>query len=449
MSILIVAPWGDPSGWKWTKYFPPQKEEAKTTELFREEKSWEGRSSTGALVSFLEEEVYVLILCSWTLAVKAGHKDIEINNIRRVAKDIIEGYLKDKEYLPHRAKARVEVLPGIGVFHSPGDGMKWSFRGGLGFYNAGVFTSVYDTLNEVKPEIIVLDITHGINYMPVVARNAVELASSLYASLEGKSTEYYVINSDPVTLENSKAMLHIIEHEHINAGEGANRVIESFTATAFPGGLRWRPVKYLSKQKAREVSLRIDTILGDFNLLKRVKHLSVCVNYGFILYLAQYLRDELEKCREELERLQILIRKYKEPSFYAELNINDSITIEMLFDLKMETTPLLATSKLLIKSMKPVIESTFLEGVSLTILETLANNLSFSRFIRVIAKNELYNIKRRIQVFSRRCSGIRLDRWVPYYKAYNATRFLNDNIVTENVTDSMNQSGKSLMREIS
>ncbi|ABM80564.1 CRISPR-associated CARF protein Csx1 [Hyperthermus butylicus] len=183
--ILAVAPWGDPAGWTYTRY--RLKAGGKTVEV---------ESFTGlAAVAKAYPEARILIVAADTLADPAftltGYEDV-IDSARRYVKN----YLCQLQ-----GKAEVHILPGvIAQKHRV-------FRGKPTDY----YYKLLDTL--IKPawegetvKAIVLDLTHGINYMPSTALKAVEEVAALHAlaaSLKHSKAETVkveVYNSDPIIL---------------------------------------------------------------------------------------------------------------------------------------------------------------------------------------------------------------------------------------------------------
>ncbi|WP_252901466.1 CRISPR-associated DxTHG motif protein [Vulcanisaeta sp. JCM 14467] len=74
---------------------------------------------------------------------------------------------------------------------------KLKFEAKPNLYQLAVYHSVYRALTSGDYDWVYLDTTHGINYMPHLASEAVRLAVHVYAVRRGRPIEYVTVNSDP------------------------------------------------------------------------------------------------------------------------------------------------------------------------------------------------------------------------------------------------------------
>ncbi len=100
-------------------------------------------------------------------------------------------------------KPKLFIVPGIGTFNINNKRfIHREVKGGTSNYYNAIYYNTFNTLNNINDsdnEIdIYLDITHGINYMPVLCKDAVSLAANAYAATTGKRVKVITCNSDPL-----------------------------------------------------------------------------------------------------------------------------------------------------------------------------------------------------------------------------------------------------------
>ena len=108
------------------------------------------------------------------------------------------------------------MAPAIG---SPGG--RWVFSGGARDFAAIVLAELYRVVKEFRPDALILDVTHGVNYMPTetmhvarLALSALNMAKALEALRQGDEvsqamTDLVVVNSDPYPPGATKPRLSI------------------------------------------------------------------------------------------------------------------------------------------------------------------------------------------------------------------------------------------------
>ena len=72
-------------------------------------------------------------------------------------------------------------------------------------YQLAVYYHVYNALIKGNYTEVYLDITHGINYMPHLASEAVRLAAYVYAVRNRKNVSLVTVNSDPYSVSRSQS----------------------------------------------------------------------------------------------------------------------------------------------------------------------------------------------------------------------------------------------------
>ncbi len=81
----------------------------------------------------------------------------------------------------------MRVLPRIGRFKPKSGNGVTNFIGNINAFRVVASISAYEFICRVKPETLILDISHGVNYMPVYVRQSVYDAFNAYVALNGRS----------------------------------------------------------------------------------------------------------------------------------------------------------------------------------------------------------------------------------------------------------------------
>ncbi|MEM4275455.1 MAG: CRISPR-associated CARF protein Csx1 [Candidatus Nitrosocaldaceae archaeon] len=175
MSELIIAPWGNPENWKKVSYL-------------YDGKKCVTPACTLALSDMLSIKNIVVILSSTLM-------DKPANNYREL-EDKVKEKIKSTNILTSN-EIKLWVAPGIGRF---GKDKVYIHKGSIDLYYNYVYYNTLTLFNEINDEIkLHLDLTHGINYMPIMVREAIELAAATYAAANGKRIEIIIYNSDPLS----------------------------------------------------------------------------------------------------------------------------------------------------------------------------------------------------------------------------------------------------------
>ncbi|MDW8085587.1 MAG: TM1812 family CRISPR-associated protein [Ignisphaera sp.] len=181
---ICISTWGNPEAWRYAGYVSDEGAAAR------------GFSTLNLLVEGMGcDKIYIIVLNTLvSLQGLNSYDDVE----RRVA-EYVENYLCLKP--EHRNRVEMVVAPGtmkkqVGNFNE-------HFSTDLRNTRLKILTELYlrvinvvSGLQRQKVEVL-LDVTHGINYLPVIASEAVEeLAASISASL-GEPVELEIYNADP------------------------------------------------------------------------------------------------------------------------------------------------------------------------------------------------------------------------------------------------------------
>ena len=195
---LVIATWGYPGNWKRVTYRRGSSERKEVNKIL--EKLEPERFSFTSLSMFGDWEKSILI--SITLADKQateiGPKDA-IEKLRELADKLAsEGDCKDPLIEELMNESRVEVLAGAGSFQT--NKVLTTFKVPPQNINATILLKVFKILKDTNKDLIVLDVTHGLNYHPILVK---EILSNtlipLYSLMIEKDVVFAIGASDPVT----------------------------------------------------------------------------------------------------------------------------------------------------------------------------------------------------------------------------------------------------------
>ncbi len=270
---LIVSSWGYPGNWGLAEY------------TYRGTKE-QGRTSLGAIAKhYLEKgDVVALILAPDSLAAsptprhcpslkewlcdpsKLSSKDYE--NLAQRVEEQVRAWIKQCSSTPTlqelegNRKVVVEVMTSAGRYK--GCNGYWSFTQPanasqkpepVSSYTGEAAIAVAETLLKHRASRLVVDITHGINFMPLSLARASEIVAKAYVLATGQELELELVNSEPYPIpaprgEGYTPALEI--HTVYNAKYTAKNVLEETALRVIESRdkLKKRPVEYLvDKQK--------------------------------------------------------------------------------------------------------------------------------------------------------------------------------------------------------
>lgn len=170
--ITVIAPWGDPANWYYAEYVLEDSRERAFTSLAALAKAYTNAN--------------ILIAIADTLASPPVNS---YNDVINSAKNYAEKFLCN-------LKASITVLPGV-IKQANRE-----FKGSPTDYYYAMLKEILETLKKDSNTEIVLDLTHGVNYMPSLTLKAVEEAASITSLLKTlkhrREVRLSVYNSDPV-----------------------------------------------------------------------------------------------------------------------------------------------------------------------------------------------------------------------------------------------------------
>jgi CRISPR-associated protein Csx1 len=318
MRVAVVATWGLPLMWKRVKYYVPKlpsKLCGRPSDYSEVASEREGYSSTAVVRDALaDHEVHVVVVGQESIVAKCRNAPKELSDdkqkvdaevcrlngelhgrvasveeLRREAEDRLRRYVE-----LFLGRADVVVLPAVGWYEG------YRFSGSLD--NAGFFIvdEIYRRLEQLAPDAVVLDVTHGINYMPLFARQAVYMASKALYVRRGAPRCLLVVNSDPVTQDGQDAAINIVESVELE-GTTLDEVLVDLAADKDITPLR------LLRGAPREVAETTNAVRQLVRgVVDRLGMLPNALRLGLLLYFAQEgghvkkLAEEAAKAAEEV-----------------------------------------------------------------------------------------------------------------------------------------------------
>ncbi|MEM0311460.1 MAG: TM1812 family CRISPR-associated protein [Ignisphaera sp.] len=320
---------------------------------------------------------------------------IEYNDVVEVARWVLERFtdMYTKE-VGEQLAASVSVLPGIGVYRACSNLRRFVYRGSPLNTYAALLIDLADALNCVDPDLVVLDISHGVNYLPVLGREAVHKSIRLYSALRGKKVVVAVVNSDPVQEPGQSSHIHLVELRTYE--EKPLELFESTVSDLSMEELKPRALERVEPPKEiQELSRVIDYTSKSYTDLMNA--LTRASSYGLVLYILTRMAGldlgELERDISSLEG------KVKDALYSRSVRLEgDSVTVEHKYAVTPGVVDLLSALRLL-KRLREAIKLDFKawEGwVELELLEKLGGELGLSRIASKILMYEVQDIEKHV-----------------------------------------------------
>jgi len=424
--ILVVSVWGNPKEWRLRRYNieldPEIKElfnfvnlsEKEIQPIYQATKDY--RSTLGALMECYKNANF-LLLASSTLAdlPKKNYKEI-IND----AKEKIEKYLKDPNYCIDASRVRVAILPGIGKFEDK------VFKGTVNGYRLAAFLEILKCLKETNPEILILDLSHGLNYMPVYTRLAIEDAVISYLVLNKadniSSAESSALNHFITTEKDLKLKLIVYNSEPVPPRSRKDILADNITAINIVENISIRYNFAIQALYTKVASLGINPVILKSTFGERppelehwkdlwidsVKFVKVAI-YGLVLPLAEYIEKlaniDMKKMENEIRKFAYLDEseefvkiKDKEVNYLFSPNVNLGLILSIA-----------KLAKKLREEKDPLIPE---EGFNLEYLKKLSKVILYGPGEK-IASREIGQLEQRVKLA--RTTNQDTKKWISYY----------------------------------
>lgn len=260
LRVLVIGTWGFPGGWSKVNYRFPKP--PSRVEEWRKPSKWgditpasvkvASHSTTMAIGCILkrirEFEVEMAVLgldtvsvlgrfkggdevqervkknleekvgkkgCLGEESVRDGRDDV-VSSAEVVVNEFISEFRKELGDCLNDVEVKTIILPGTGRFKynistsNDCTGSRYYFKGSPMNMLAVMRLELDKLLEEKKPDAVILDLSHGVNYLPVLARDAVMESIALYSALQSKKVGLALVNSDPDFVGN-ESLIHLVE----------------------------------------------------------------------------------------------------------------------------------------------------------------------------------------------------------------------------------------------
>ncbi len=459
--VLVVSTWGFPGGWRPVNYYVVKAPEV--ISKWGKYSEWgvvgyciESFSTTAAQVRELmrDFEVSVVVYGLDTLAappyIKVGsdssgravsHSEVltrcaeELSNrisyflreapkgygeVVRRAEEVLELFVR--EYFRFVGLSddvwRVKVLPGV-MECRLGGAVRYDFRGSPLNTLVALELDLMRRIEAFKPDAVILDISHGVNYLPLVATESLNRVIMTYSATAGHGVGVAILNSDPVATTTTEAVIHVVKAEYVTC-EPANLV--SGFGEVFRKGNGGKVFKMLHSSAPSNSLTKLDKYVQ--NVRRKYSDLVSAVTeasrYGLVLLLVTFA----SKGRHE--ELSSDVRKVTELAEEAlkdrEVRTSkDAVTVEhkhvLLPSELMHIVHVLRVLHHVVEAVKrrvttdDEVKETYC-AVSTEDLEELAKELGLSKAAMTILENELSELRKSVKIYTQILGD--LSKWTPY-----------------------------------
>lgn len=378
---VLIAPWGNPAGWKKIIY------------KFKD-KQVESNSSLKILQEVLKPD-FTFILASDTLATDGSSYE----EVRSNAAEKINHYCKDFGIKSYKAF----IFPGTGIFQDMDTKKKFIFKGSSqDYYYSLIYKLTFELLSIISKQDNItgisfhLDITHGVNYMPVLAYRAVkEIAENLALFFKNNIT-LYVYNTDPAMPFSSAKEINVNEIENSKIFPNpVRKKLENLKLIDF--------YENLSSNKRAEINNKVNSS-NSLSYRDLSTFIGSIVN-GFPLVLFRFF-PEAEQLKSLLENTYNVFESY--------INISNENELEVTRQLKLTENFKIVVLLFLISSMlkqKKIIENAKSEVSFDELVKIRKEFFSYDIKLENFISNEVeYNLKEILKSYNQE------NKWIPLIK---------------------------------
>ncbi len=436
MRVLVISTWGFPGTWFLAKYVPCIPPRCSDHSYWGRLSKWsfsespiQAHSSTAALVKSLINQGYEVELVVYgldTLAASPRPRSSSIGkeNFEAINK-LISSYLnRDPTYYPEvvdRARAIlgffvrifleevdvlgnvkyfVEISPGVGIYRL-NNTRRYIFEGSPLDSFAYILldlTRKYLIGSSDEFKAVILDISHGVNYLPVMAVETIKTFSMIYSSVIGK-VSLAIVNSDPVTSEGQRARINVVMTTTLSKG-----IAEVLTDIARLYDKHEKFYRMLIHEKPSLNIKLLEEYIKHLKLRMRlnelIKSLPTVLNYGLILYLL-YMLNDLE-IHEISTYSEFLVSKFIEvlrsrSVFSNEYGVFIKSPVYLNPDVVVSTTYLTYLLKHILRIIGHRVHKD--NFVRLKEVKKIAEELGVSDIAKVLLDNEVGSIEKRVRAY--------------------------------------------------
>jgi len=246
------------------------------------------------------------------------------------------------------------------------------------FFNFVYFNSL-KILEESKPDEIYIDITHGINYMPLLATDAIKLATYTYVVENNKNgVNLTIYNSEPVTRGNQGPYtIDDIYSEKITVRQALSSILLPFLSSESKNVIKNKVFKVIyNSLKANSENANSSMCNADF-----IYYVVNALSSGIFLYLISK-KSEINNCLNVVENN---LRKLDFSNFTLQINFengnviyNENIPIELSY----------------LHSLLKVSSHIAQGSNRLSEIRKIAENYSTSDSVKYVVLNEISDIEK-------------------------------------------------------
>jgi CRISPR-associated protein Csx1 len=208
---LLITVWGNPETWSTVEKYTVELPENKPQQA---EKPY--KSTLGPLMETYNHPKTLLYAPS---TLEKPSKDKNYEQLVDEVKQYIASKLNDMLYCPKPSQVETAIAPTIGSFRKNKEIYK--SKGSIEVYRSYTHITAYNKLMQQKPTEIIMDLSHGVNYMPTYLRQTTETAIASYVLAAGNTVKLLVYNSDPVQPRDrdtpiEEATINLVEEKQIS-----------------------------------------------------------------------------------------------------------------------------------------------------------------------------------------------------------------------------------------
>ncbi|MET1101978.1 MAG: CRISPR-associated CARF protein Csx1 [Pyrodictiaceae archaeon] len=322
MPVLAAAPWGAPFVWEPASY------------SLADCKVVTARTSLEAVVDCFKAERALVVVADSLATVperdcKAAGGPIDLESIGSYSELVnavragVEAWIRScsgGRHLPSmldEGKLSVEVVPGLGTY----GGWRFGPQGTqakrpspIESYGGEVLLLLLDSLLEVRPEKLVVDLTHGVNYMPVAFYEASRLAALAYSASQNKAIELVYTNSEPYPKSGAgprepAISIHMVGREVIEPDRAAEEIalLLKHHASSLKGEARAKPLRLAPGYMEPDLGIKIRVVEEEITPMLRAGIAATHITLYSMPLAALYLAASILK--DGPGRLQVLVEK--------------------------------------------------------------------------------------------------------------------------------------------
>ena len=434
---LLIATWGLPLNWNCVKYIPPKLGGDKLCERPSEcEYVQDGKYSFSSTSAIYEEllrggwDVRVIIMGQGTLVARCqgqgsasaqgkdqcsgmcreeekrgvdeeycrGNDDlfkkvesggsIHYEESLRRAEDVLRSYARALLGGDVESRLRVVVLPGVGYYNG------YRFEGFLENAKFVLVKELYEELSVYRPSVVVLDITHGVNYMSTLTYSVVTMLGRALYVTEGLPKQVVTLNSDP-PVRCGNVRINVVDVMDVDKeGVTISDVLKSIGK--FEGAiLNVQPQTGVTINEEFRTLNKDKKRLSDLSEIY-VERIGKALDYGMILYIATRLAqgdfEEFERLAyDKMVKVSEIISRYVSVKYEVKDEVGN-IVVSRNFVANSDLVLQYVATKILERIKCKTECCRFEDGYDLACLSKLIDSLKMGDFAQTIFKNEVANI---------------------------------------------------------